>query len=595
MTIDDLTPFTGTTPDKDTQSAETFDENMQDWVDYITPLPVDINTFISQLSSEINTFALNIEGATVTVSIYSAGTTYGAGEIVIDPNDNYRMYTSQQGSNSGHTPSSDNGTWWRVTFGQMSGTNTHSSSTGVTLTSASKQVQNVTMTAADKFVSLPNATSIREGANTFVFFNNGDYRFGVQDYSGNFICSIQAHSNGRVHLSDNSTVAGTWKATDGADLIMNRIKTVCNSDSSTAAPVTSCKLTSTEVFVAWTGSGDDGFCAVLTWDSTTPEITISNILEFETTYADKLSACRMSDTVAIVAYKNADADGYCAAITYDGTNTLSVTDTYEFKDAVTIGDIKIVPIYENSSAGKFCVFYTTTSPNLEAQVLNWTGSAITSNTSATLIRNGVSTSYLSADLISGDLSSANMLIGYVYSNTFYVKRVVWNGTTLTPHAASGGDGFNVESAIATYNSMVAIDENYFVSFAYRYTTSTYYNELSCQLLYWTGSTFEIKKQIQLCSSRHGFSFSSESAKLTDDNSILFSLRSEPTTKLYKIKAIGATSAKDCVLFVESEMDIGVSGTGIYFTNSVLDSSSVFHIYKDVQDSDYLTAQHIDIG
>ena len=54
-----------------------------------------------------------IEDATV----YAGGTTYGGGDVVFDSTDSYRLYTSQQGSNTGNLPSSDDGTWWEETLG----------------------------------------------------------------------------------------------------------------------------------------------------------------------------------------------------------------------------------------------------------------------------------------------------------------------------------------------------------------------------------------------------------------------------------------------------------------------------------------------
>ncbi len=170
MTINDLTPFSGIKPNKDTQSIDDFDTNVQAWVDFSADLPDDINTFIDELAVEINTFSANIAGATANVSIYAAGTTYSAGNQVLDPNDNYRMYTSQQGSNTGNTPAEDDGTYWRDTFGNT-GADTISSAVDITLTAASKQIQVITITSADKFVLLPDATVFPNRTDTFVFFN----------------------------------------------------------------------------------------------------------------------------------------------------------------------------------------------------------------------------------------------------------------------------------------------------------------------------------------------------------------------------------------------------------------------------------------
>ena len=54
--------------------------------------------------------------AIANATIYDAGETYSAGDIVFDPADSYRLYTSQQNSNTGNTPSSDEA-WWAETLG----------------------------------------------------------------------------------------------------------------------------------------------------------------------------------------------------------------------------------------------------------------------------------------------------------------------------------------------------------------------------------------------------------------------------------------------------------------------------------------------
>ncbi len=55
--------------------------------------------------------------ASANATIYDASTTYDAGDVVLDPANSYNAYTSQAGSNTGHTPSSDDGTWWAATVG----------------------------------------------------------------------------------------------------------------------------------------------------------------------------------------------------------------------------------------------------------------------------------------------------------------------------------------------------------------------------------------------------------------------------------------------------------------------------------------------
>lgn len=591
MTINNLTPFSGTKPDKDTQTIDDFDTNVQDWVDFSTDLPDDINTFIDELAVEINTFAQNIAGATANVSIYAAGTTYPAGAQVLDPANNYRMYTSQQGSNTDNTPSEDDGTYWRDTFCNT-GADTISSAVDITLTSASKQIQVITITSADKFVVLPDATGLPKSTDTFVFFNKGAYRLGVKDASGNFICSIPAYGQCRISLTDNSTTAGVWEASSDADLLMNRIKTICNSNS-TISSIDTCKLTPTSVFVAWQGADSDGFCAVITYNG--PSISVSNILEFDTNHAGEISVCRMSDTTAIIAYGDADNDGRCSAITYDGINTLTKTHTYEFEDAASLSKIIVGAINEHDSSGRMFVLYIDSVVNyIYCQILNWNGAVISTNTAKAGIRYSAGLNYLSASLISGDSSSAVILASYSESNNLYVKRIVWSGTTLTPHTDANVVGFSVAGVTSSYNTVVSIAANYSVVFCASTDSDVNY-KLIAYLLYWNGSTFEKKKFLGIPLIGYAV-FTKKAANFVNDGVIFFAYTDITYRDIFlKIKAIGAASSKDCILQIDSSIDVGISSSsGALLCDSVLSENGAVLVYKDTETT-YLAAQYVDIG
>jgi len=86
-----------------------------------------------------------------------------------------------------------------------------SSATTVTLTSASTQIQNITMTAVGQFVVLPSATTLGEGANTFIINNRGSTPFGVKNAAGEIILDVAPSQTQSVFsLLDNSTSAGKW-------------------------------------------------------------------------------------------------------------------------------------------------------------------------------------------------------------------------------------------------------------------------------------------------------------------------------------------------------------------------------------------------
>ena len=86
-------------------------------------------------------------------------------------------------------------------------------SSSITLTTSSGLVHQIAMTAADKSVTLPDATTLKEGV-AFVFTNNGDYDFAVRNDSGallgNCVAPKDKSSTVVAYLVDNSTSDGTW-------------------------------------------------------------------------------------------------------------------------------------------------------------------------------------------------------------------------------------------------------------------------------------------------------------------------------------------------------------------------------------------------
>jgi len=72
MTITDLTPFSGTKPNKDTQSSEEFDTNVQNWVDYTTELPDELNDFIDELAIEVSNITTQAGISTTQAGISTA-------------------------------------------------------------------------------------------------------------------------------------------------------------------------------------------------------------------------------------------------------------------------------------------------------------------------------------------------------------------------------------------------------------------------------------------------------------------------------------------------------------------------------------------
>ena len=107
-----------------------------------------------------------------------------------------------------------NGTTWTsstpATPNTAGGATTVSQGTSLTLTSASNRVQNVALTAANLFVTLPDATTLSAGGPTFIITNGGANTFNVKQNGGVVLISLTSGQSVMCSVYDNSTAAGKW-------------------------------------------------------------------------------------------------------------------------------------------------------------------------------------------------------------------------------------------------------------------------------------------------------------------------------------------------------------------------------------------------
>jgi hypothetical protein len=118
-------------------------------------------------------------------------------------------------STAGNVLTSTGSAWTSSTpASPAGGSTTTSSAVDITLTSSSNKVQNISMTAADKSVILPAATTITTlGANIFILVNNGSFPYAVKVSGGNAIAVVPVAGTVTLSLTDNSTAAGKWSGT----------------------------------------------------------------------------------------------------------------------------------------------------------------------------------------------------------------------------------------------------------------------------------------------------------------------------------------------------------------------------------------------
>jgi len=123
------------------------------------------------------------------------------------------------------TPSSSNflrgdGQWATAGF---SGAQTVTSANNVTLTASSPQVLNLTMTAENRTVVLPNATTMAAGTPVFLIINSGWVTFAVATSDGNEVALVAPGVSRRFTLTNNSTVTGIWAVQDSSPPFAARI------------------------------------------------------------------------------------------------------------------------------------------------------------------------------------------------------------------------------------------------------------------------------------------------------------------------------------------------------------------------------------
>jgi hypothetical protein len=181
---------------------------------------------------------------------------------------------------------------WNTPQAGFSGSTTTSSAVDITLTSSSTQVQNITMTAADKAVILPNATTLTtKGFPIFVIVNNGVFNFNIKNNSGYTIAIATANTSTELTLIDNSTSGGVF-ATDGnaINLSLSPITTIKSGTTGISTAhghqnpwnfgVSVDKLTSTTAIIFYVAgtSNRDVYGVVVSYSGTTITVNSETLL-----------------------------------------------------------------------------------------------------------------------------------------------------------------------------------------------------------------------------------------------------------------------------------------------------------------------------
>lgn len=193
-------------PDDANQTSDEFSDAMNRW---FAESPA-IEQQLAQVVVEVNEKGATIEALVGSANAKWVAGTFAQGDKVWSPTD-YLDYRCKNAGVRNTDPAADP-TNWQCTSVRAGngGADVTSSAVDVVLTALSSRLQIVTMTAADKKVTLPAATSLTKGSDLFVFKNNGIYRFSIHKNGGGFLCYCQPGQIVRFGLSDISTASGVW-------------------------------------------------------------------------------------------------------------------------------------------------------------------------------------------------------------------------------------------------------------------------------------------------------------------------------------------------------------------------------------------------
>jgi hypothetical protein len=161
---------------------------------------------VSQDAASGSAAAAAASVATVGVA-WVSGTTYAIGNIRYSPI-NFASYCRKTAGAGTTDPSLDSTNWAPSVI--VAGTGGTTLTGSVTLTVSSAAAMTITPATPGLYVTLPVATTCREGGMLYSIYNAGDYDYGVKDSAGTQLGWVRPRTGAIIGLADNSTAAGTW-------------------------------------------------------------------------------------------------------------------------------------------------------------------------------------------------------------------------------------------------------------------------------------------------------------------------------------------------------------------------------------------------
>jgi len=330
----------------------------------------------------------------------------------------------------------------------FSGATTTSSAVDITLTSASTQVQNITMTADDKAVILPDATTLTTKGTPILYIRNSGLKsFDVKLNSGFILATLFISQSIQLILIDNSTTDGSWR---------NHFLGITGNNISTS-PHSVGNFLHTPFTLVKSG--------------TTGATALTNVYSHNCSGNNGISASKISTSSAIVCYHSgtSNRDIYGVVVSYSGTTITVNSETLLYNGSSTASTGSQILML---TATEGLLFVTRASNNV----------AVPFTISSTTITAGTASSTFGTGTGTGDLKQLGNAIAMDSTIALIPDRnstsvATWTLRTITHNGASAPTIGTASSAITTFSmatvpSLAKIDStNAFAS--YRVVTTGY--------------------------------------------------------------------------------------------------------------------------
>lgn len=216
--------------------------------------------------------------------------------------------------------------------GEEGGAGTTSSAVDINLTASNGKLQNISMTAASKNVTLPDATTIGKSFPIFAIKNAGLYPFGIKKSGGAFLCRLNPGQTVILGCADNTTAAGVWSSF-GASLegiYRGNTSEVINAVDSRVIAVA--RLSATQAICAFRNNSTTFLNAVVLNFGTAS----GSVVAVNAEASDDISIDALTATKAVVVYKT--STGVVRGYVLDVSGSTITPGTVRTIDATASGD-----------------------------------------------------------------------------------------------------------------------------------------------------------------------------------------------------------------------------------------------------------------